>query len=100
MADVAELFVSAVGGMFRGEGSGRPDSAPSPRRPRRGGKILQCRGSPAGNNQASFGAGFAEATTDVPYARFHATGTKHMPQRDFTDVNDAVFDEAAEILLE
>ena len=99
-AVIAESLVAAIADVFEQQGPGWPPLKPSTLRYRRGGKILQDTGLLVGSVHADSGPDFAEAYSDVPYGKFHITGTSTMERRDWTEIDfDAEMDRAAELLL-
>jgi phage gpG-like protein len=102
MAVAAEVLVAGVQDEFDTEGRGQwPGLAASTLEQRRGttAMILQDTGRFAGSIQASHGADWAEAATDVSYSVFHVKGTTRMPRRDPFDLPESVFDTALETIV-
>lgn len=100
----AEALLAAVDDVFEKEGPGWAPLAPATIAARRGGgggaKILQDTAVLINSIDAEQGADFVEVGTNVPYAKFHVTGTKNMPQRDFLEIDfEAVSTEIAEMVL-
>lgn len=104
MAVIAESLVSEVNDKFEMGGPGWPDLADSTKASRRGtsAQILVDTGRLAGSIQAESGADYAEAATDVEYAVYHVSDAPRskIPLRDFFDLDDRVFEEAAQTLVE
>lgn len=107
MAIVAEMLVSGVSDEFDSEGQGNWDELKKStlRKRRKGGagaKILQDSGLFAGSIQPHHGADFAEASTNVDYAVHHVFGAPkaNVPERNPFDIEDRVFDEAVDLILE
>jgi phage gpG-like protein len=105
MAIIAEDLVSAVSDRYESEGDGQwPPHATSTLRKRRGGgrgaKLMQDTGVLAGSTEPNYGSDFAEATTGVEYIVYHLDGGPVIPKRNPFDLEEDVFDEAVETLLE
>jgi phage gpG-like protein len=103
MAEVAEMLVAGIEDEFQTQGRGNwAPLAASTLRSRRGSSamILQDTGRLAGSIQPRSGPDFAEAGSDVAYGKFHITGTRHMPARNFLDIDEQVFDEAEMAILD
>jgi len=102
MAVIAEDLVSAVSDRYDSEGDGQwPPHAPSTLRSRGGGaKLLQDTGVLAASTEANSGPDFAEATTGVSYIVYHLDGGPIIPKRNPFEIDDSVFDEAVETLLD
>lgn len=104
MDEIAELLTAGVSDKFDQEGPGWPGLAPSTLAKRRGAEaqILSDTGRLAGSIEADSGADFAEATTDVEYAAYHVSDAPRskIPLRDFFDLPESVFDDAADIVLD
>jgi hypothetical protein len=101
---IAAGLVGAVDDVITTEGSGSWEPlSPSTlrRRPRRaGGSLLQDRGFLA-DIMTAHGPDWAEAASLATYAGFHVTGTKHMPARDWTDIDlETVLDEFTDQIME
>jgi phage gpG-like protein len=63
-------------------------------------KLLQNTGNLAGSITPAWDDNVAEAYTNVPYAKFHVTGTKWMPARDFFDFDREAFEgDIADMIL-
>lgn len=106
MAVVAEQLVAAVNDEFETAGHGKwPPLAESTKRQRRGdgerSQILKDTGALAGSIRGESGPDFALATTDKFYAVFHVSDAPRtiIPLRNFFDVPDDVFEEAAITIL-
>lgn len=104
-AQVAEILRTFVDDKFQDEGPRWPQLAPATILRRRGGgqgaRILQDTGILATTIGVDSGADFAEVFTNVEYARFHITGTRNMPQRDFFDIDETrALDLAARLITE
>ena len=104
MAVVAEQLVAAVGDEFNTGGHGKwPAHAESTKAKRRGGggQLLMDTGALAGSIRGEHGADFALATTDKFYAVFHVSDAPRslIPLRNFFDVPDDVYEEAAITIL-
>lgn len=108
MAVVAEQLVAAVNDEFETGGHGKwPPHAKSTIRRRRVGSgqgaplLLKDTGALAGSIHEEHGADFALATTDKFYAVFHVSDAPRsiIPLRNFFDVPDDVFQEAAITIL-
>lgn len=107
MSTVAEHLVAAVSDRFEAEGDGQwPPLAPATiaarRKGGRGAKILQDTGRWAGSHRAYFGRDFAEAASDTSYAIYHVSKAprKRVPYRSPYDLNQRVYDEAVDLILE
>ena len=111
MAVIAEDLVSGVSDQYETEGGGRwPPHKVWSRgwktgRGGRGGarqthKLMQDTGVLAGSTEPNYGADFAEATTGVEYIVYHLDGGPIIPKRNPFEIEDEVFDEAVETLLE
>ena len=105
MAVIAEILVEGVNDQYDTEGGGRwPPHAASTLRKRRGGgrgaRLMQDTGVLAASTEPNYGSDFAEATTGVEYIVYHLDGGPIIPQRNPFDLEDDVFDEAVETLLE
>lgn len=103
----ATLAMSYVDDVFQSEGATSLSGAWEPLsettlilHPRRiGGLILQDTGATA-NIQLTYGPDFVDLVAPTDYAQYHLTGTKHMPKRDFFDVDTAkMLEEAGAIAL-
>lgn len=108
MAVVAEQLVAAVGDEFESGGRGKwPPHAESTIRGRRVGsgegapQLLKDTGALAGSIRGEHGSDFALATTDKFYAVFHVSDAPRtiIPLRNFFDVPDDVYEEAAITIL-
>jgi phage gpG-like protein len=103
MALIAEDLVTAVQDEFETEGRGKwPGFAESTLATRAGGKLLQDHGILAGSIEPRHGSRFAEASTGVDYAVHHIFGAPkgHLPQRNFFDIDEAVFEQAAALIAQ
>jgi phage gpG-like protein len=102
MSVVGESISTSVLDYLQSEGNGswEPLSpATLRRRPRRrGGQLLQDRGQLKAF-QVWTGPDWVEVRSPAPYAGFHVTGTRNMPQRDFTDIDLGQSLETAAILV-
>lgn len=104
MAIIAEMLVSGVNDEFDSEGQGDwPALALSTRR--RGGattKILQNLGVFAGSIRPDSDQDSADASTGVDYAVHHVFGAPkaHIPQRNPFEIDETIFDDAVELILE
>jgi phage gpG-like protein len=101
---VAQMLLVAVEDQFDSKGKGKwPGLSPSTikRHPRRaGGKLLQDTGELVGSLRPRHDQEVAEVVTSNPYAGYHVEGTKHMPARDFTDLDfDQLSAQIGEMLL-
>jgi phage gpG-like protein len=106
MAIVAETLVAAVSDEFDSSGHGRwaplaPSTIAARRKAGSGAQILKNSGLFAGSIQPDHGPFFAEAATDVPYAKYHVSEAARslIPLRNPFDVPDAVLDECTEIIV-
>jgi len=105
MPQIAEILVAAVDDVYEAEGPDWDDLAQSTKRQRRGSTytILQDTGKMAGSTMGHAGANWAEARAHDAKARYHASGTSKMPQRNPFDLGpfeDEALDEIAELLLQ
>ncbi len=103
MAIIANDLVTAVDDQFQTEGGGDwPGFAESTLRTRAGGTLLQDDGILAGSIEPNSGARFAEASTGVAYAVHHIFGAPKasIPARNFFDIDDDVFEAAAELIAQ
>lgn len=104
MAIVAESLVAAVNDKFEAGGPGWPGLAASTMRSRRGAtaQILVDTGRMAASIQGESGADYAEAATDVEYAVYHVSDAprKKIPKRDFFDLDERVYNEAAQTIVD
>ena len=106
MAIVAETLVAAVSDEFESGGRGRwaplaPSTLAARREKGTGAQILKDSGVFAASIQPDHGPFFAEAATDVPYAKYHVSDAARslIPLRNPFDVPDAVLDECTEIIV-
>lgn len=99
---VAHILHAMVDDKFDAQGPGwKPLEQTTLKRRRGGSRVLQDTGHLANSMTPEAGDDFAAVFTNVDYATFHITGTKHMPKRDFLDIDmDKVFDQAVELILE
>ena len=89
----ADILVGAVLEVFEQEGPGWAAT-------QRGGTILQDTGNLVNSISPHSEGEIAEAFTNVPYAGFHVTGTRNMPQRDFLAIDqEATLEEIATAIL-
>ena len=100
---VAEMLLGAVHDVFEAEGPGWEPLADVTKAARRGTsyKILQDTGLLVGSLEPSYGSTYAEVVDGTTYGHYHVTGTKHMPQRDWTNLGpfeEPLLDEVAEFL--
>jgi hypothetical protein len=105
VSTIAEQMLADIDDLIQSEGGGSwEDFAPATllRHPRRiGGKLLQDT-LELGTIQYEAGLGtfgdYIEVFSPAPYAKYHRTGTKYMPKRDFLDIDmDKSLEEAADI---
>jgi phage gpG-like protein len=106
LAAISEMLVSRVGEEFDTEGHGKwPPLAESTIARRRqngiGAQMLKDTGRLMGSIEAAFGEDYAEAGTDVDYAVYHVSAAPRdmIPLRNFFDIPEDAFDEAAEMLI-
>ena len=106
MAVISEMLVAEVNDKFENQGPGwhalEPATLARRRKKGRGAQILKDTGRLAASIRGSYGPDFAEAATDVSYAVYHVSSAPRavIPLRDFFDLEQRVFDEAAELVLE
>lgn len=86
----------------RGAGGTQEEATKAAHKAAQRGGILQDTGALAGSIRGESGPDFALATTDKFYAIFHVSSAPRriIPLRDFFDVPESVYDEAANTLLE
>ena len=90
MAIIGETFITAIDDLIQSEGNGQWEgfSESTLRRnpKRKGGELLQDTGLLA-NIQSETGPDYWQGESPAPYAKWHVNGTKHMPKRDFLDID-------------
>jgi phage gpG-like protein len=106
---IAESLVNEVLEVFETKGQGSWDPywwetrglpRPSGRRWQGSPKMLQDTGNLVGSITPAWDDESAEAYTNVPYGKFHVTGTKWMPARNFLDFDrDAFEGDIADMIL-
>ena len=106
MAVVAEHLVAAVNDELESAGNGRwaplaESTLKKRRKEGRGAQVLKDTGRLAASIRADAGPDFAEASTDVGYAVYHASEAPRalIPLRNPFDLPDEVLDEATDILV-
>jgi phage gpG-like protein len=63
-------------------------------------KLLQDTGNLAGSMTSAYDADMVEVFTNVRYAKFHVTGTRHMPKRDPFGIDREAFEaDVADMVL-
>jgi len=99
MPVVAEALKSAVDDVYEAEGPGWTPLAESTIEKRRGtsSKILQDTGVMASSTMTRYGQDYAEAWAHVGYAKYHASGTERMPQRNPFDLGPFEADLLADV---
>lgn len=105
MPAVADALKSAVDDVYEAEGPGWPGLAESTLEQRRGtsSMLLQDSGVMAASTMTRYGSTYAEAWAHVGYAKYHASGTEFMPQRNPFDLGPFEADvlaDVAELLVE
>lgn len=104
MAIIAESMVTAVHDKFDSGGPGWPDLAESTKRQRRGSEyqILVDTGILSGSIAQTSGVDFAEASTSVEYAVYHVSAEPRtkIPLRDFFDLDESVYDDAVDVIVD
>jgi phage gpG-like protein len=105
---IAESLVAAVQEQFETQGDGKwpgywwedDGKKPTGRRWQGSPQLLKDTGNLAASITPAWEDDVAEAYTNVPYAKFHVTGTKHMPKRDFFDFDREAFEgDIADMIL-
>lgn len=109
MPAFAEALVGEVLEVFETEGYGSWDPywwereakpKPSGRRWQGDPKLLQDTGNLVGSITPDWDDTTVEAFTNVRYAKFHVTGTRHMPERNFMAINVEAYEkDVAEMIL-
>jgi phage gpG-like protein len=103
MSVIAESLVTAVQDKFEQSGPGWPDLAESTKQQRRGSEyqILVDTGVLSGSIAGESGKDFAEVGTSVEYAKYHVSAEPRtkIPLRDFFDLPDDVYEDAADTIL-
>jgi phage gpG-like protein len=99
MPVVAEALKSSVDDVYEAEGPGWAPLAEKTIKRRRGtsSKILQDTGVMAGSTMTRYGGSWAEAWAHVGYAKYHASGTENMPQRNPFDLGPFEADLLADV---
>lgn len=106
---IAESLVAVVLEEFETQGDGqwpgywwqtRGEQKPKGKRWRGSPKLLQNTGNLVASITPAWDDLEAEAYTNVPYAKFHVTGTKWMPARNFFDFDREAFEgDVADMIL-
>ncbi len=104
MEVVAESLVAAVDDKFEESGPGWQDLAESTKLNRRGStyQILVDTSRMRGSIRGESGDDYAEAATDTEYAGYHVSDRPRtkIPLRDFFDLDDSVYEDAAQTIVE
>jgi len=91
MKVIAQGIITAVDDLIQNEGGGEWEGlsdATIARHPRRkGGSLLQDTGLLANVQATGFGADWVEVESPAPYSFYHVEGTRHMPARNFLDID-------------
>ncbi len=105
---IAESLVGEVLEQFETQGDGEwpgywwesSGKKPNGRRWQGSPRLLQDTGNLVGSITPAWDDLVAEAYTNVPYAKFHVTGTKWMPARNFFDIDAEAFEgDVADMIL-
>lgn len=109
MESFAALVLGEVDDMFKTQGASGADGTWAPfspetlkRHPRRvGGMLLQDTGATANIQVGSFDEQSFVVRSPTAYARFHITGTRHMPKRNFFALNfPELLDQMSELVMQ
>jgi phage gpG-like protein len=104
MSIIAESMVTAVHDKFDSGGPGWQDLAESTKRQRRGSEyqILVDTGILSGSIAQTSGKDFAQASTSVEYAVYHVSAEPRtkIPLRDFFDLDESVYDDAVDAIVD
>jgi phage gpG-like protein len=104
MSIIAESLVTAVHDKFEQSGPGWPDLSEYTKKRRRGSEyqILVDTGILSGSIASEHGADFAQVGTSVEYAKYHVSAEPRtkIPLRDFFDLDEGVYEDAADVILE
>lgn len=104
MAIIAESMVTAVHDKFDAGGPGWPELAEFTKQQRRGSEyqILVDTGVLQASIAADSGKDYAEASTSVQYAVYHVSAAprKRIPLRDFFDLDESIYDDAVDVIVE
>jgi phage gpG-like protein len=104
MSVIAESLVTAVHDKFEQSGPGWQDLAESTKQQRRGSEyqILVDSGVLPGSIAGESGSDYAQVGTSVEYAVCHVSSEPRskIPLRDFFDLSEEVYDDAADVILE
>jgi phage gpG-like protein len=102
-AEVMEVFETEGYGQWPGLAKPKPTKKKrgKVKRRRRGApKLLQDTGNLAGSMTPAHNADVVEVYTNVRYAKFHVTGTRHMPKRDPFAIDREAFEaDVADMVL-
>lgn len=105
LGPIAQELAATVSDVFEAEGPDWEPLAESTLEQRRGSdaKILQDTGQLVGSVLTRYSLNYAEAYSPVEYAKFHATGTGRMPQRNPFDPGPferALLDRVEDMILD
>lgn len=106
MSVIAEMLVAEVNDKFENQGPGwltlSKVTLAKRRKEGKGAQILEDSGILAANIQNTSGADFAEASTGVSYAVYHVSAEPRskIPLRDFFDLEERVFEDASDMILD